>query len=89
MANQVRPFKCIMNLNYNYFSMDSFTDDRGPPPSAAALAAAAAAGKPYSPDGDDLVKIVMLGAPGVGKTSIIQVIRGGQKVRSKLNVRRE
>ena len=27
----------------------------------------------FSPDGDNLVKVVVLGAPGVGKTSIIQV----------------
>ena len=28
----------------------------------------------FSPDGDNLVKVVVLGAPGVGKTSIIQVV---------------
>ena len=27
----------------------------------------------FSPDGDNLIKMVVLGAPGVGKTSIIQV----------------
>ena len=52
---------------------DPYTDDRDPPPTAKQLADAAATGKPYSPDGDDLVKVVILGAPGVGKTSIIQV----------------
>ena len=29
----------------------------------------------FSPDGDNLIKMVVLGAPGVGKTSIIQVSR--------------
>ncbi|TRY70948.1 hypothetical protein TCAL_16374 [Tigriopus californicus] len=34
--------------------------------------AASGSGKAYSPDGDDLVKVVLLGAPGVGKTAIVQ-----------------
>jgi len=29
--------------------------------------------QPFSPDGDNLIKVAILGAPGVGKTSIIQV----------------
>ena len=30
-------------------------------------------GAEYSPNGDELIKVAVLGAPGVGKTSIIQV----------------
>ncbi len=52
---------------------DPYTDDRAPPPTAKQIAMAAATGKPYSGDGDDMVKVVVIGSPGVGKTSIIQV----------------
>ena len=59
---------------------DPYTDDREPPPTAKQLAVAAATGKPYSQAGDDLIKVVVLGAPGVGKTAIIQV-RGSLRKR--------
>lgn len=52
---------------------DPYTDDREPPPTAKQLAALAATGKPYTEAADDLVKVAFVGAPGVGKTSIIQV----------------
>ena len=39
--------------------------------------------KAYSPDGDNFVKVVLLGAPGVGKTAIVQVRALGQKLSSK------
>ncbi len=58
---------------------DPYTDDREPPPTAKQLAAAAVSGKPYSQEGDDMVKVVVMGAPGVGKTAIIQVSAVGKK----------
>jgi hypothetical protein len=40
---------------------------------------------PFSPDGVDLIKVVLLGAPGVGKTSIVQVSEFSLYENSRMN----
>lgn len=41
--------------------------------------------KAYSPDGDNFVKVVLLGAPGVGKTAIVQVRMPSMTISSQMS----
>jgi hypothetical protein len=58
------PWSAVTELDLDYLERrrEHARDARGPPPETEA-----------SPDSMDLVKVILLGAPAVGKTSIIQV----------------